>query len=545
VVISRDLNNQTPVTLHFPATPTGTANLYTLTGDPRASNDAAMNIPIGTTTVSVTANYTFNMPPGSMYILQVPMTSAWSTSGIPLAPPPASLSANAGNKQVTLTWASSTGATSYNVLRGTVTGGPYTQIGTSTSVAYTDTAVTNGATYYYVVQSVNGGGASANSPEASATPNVENDPMTNTPPPLDGSNTGAWTSTPFIPLPHHFSPATGTSGSTDTAGYKTLWDSNYLYVLVSVQDNTPIPPNSSNIWTGDTVELYFSGTDTKSTTYGPTDFQYAFPYGFPDGGAVVTEADHGTHSLTGVLFGQQNIAGGYQMAMALPWTTLGTTPVLNQQYGFDVMIDDASVQGTRIGKLGWWATADSTWGNPSLMGPLVLTQAAIQSQTITFPAIATQAIGTPLTLTATATSGLPVSYASLTAAICTVDNTTSTATLIGYGTCRIQVTQAGNAGYTAAAPVSQSFFVQREAQTISFPAIATQAIGTPLTLTATATSGLPVSFISLTPAICTVNGTTATLTASGSCGIEATQTGDTTYGAAPVATRSFYVAAHK
>jgi hypothetical protein len=87
--------------------------------------------------------------------------------------------------------------------------------------------------------------------------------------------------------------------------------------------------------------------------------------------------------------------------------------------------------------------------------------------------------------------------------------------------------------------------VQHEAQTISFPAIATQAIGTPLTLTATATSGLPVSFISLTPAICTVNGTTATLTASGSCGIEATQTGDTTYGAAPVATRSFYVAAHK
>jgi fibronectin type 3 domain-containing protein len=78
VVISRDLNNQTPVTLQFPATPTGTAQLDMLTGNPRANNDTAMNIPITSTSLTgVTANYTFTMPPGSMYIFQVPMSSAW------------------------------------------------------------------------------------------------------------------------------------------------------------------------------------------------------------------------------------------------------------------------------------------------------------------------------------------------------------------------------------------------------------------------------------------------------------------------------------
>jgi fibronectin type 3 domain-containing protein len=78
VVISRDLNNQTPVTLHFPATPAGNAQLYMLTGNPRADNDSAMNIPITNTSLSgVTANYTFTMPPGSMYIFQVPMSGAW------------------------------------------------------------------------------------------------------------------------------------------------------------------------------------------------------------------------------------------------------------------------------------------------------------------------------------------------------------------------------------------------------------------------------------------------------------------------------------
>ena len=88
VVISRDLNNQTPVTLNFPATPTGAANLYTLTGDPRATNTSALNIPIGSTEVSITStSYTFTMPPGSMYIFQVPMSGTWSSTGVPTPPP--------------------------------------------------------------------------------------------------------------------------------------------------------------------------------------------------------------------------------------------------------------------------------------------------------------------------------------------------------------------------------------------------------------------------------------------------------------------------
>jgi fibronectin type 3 domain-containing protein len=78
VVISRDLNNQTPVTLSFPAAPAGTAQLYMLTGNPRDNNDTTMNIPIASTSLGgVTANYTFTMPPGSMYIFQVPLSSTW------------------------------------------------------------------------------------------------------------------------------------------------------------------------------------------------------------------------------------------------------------------------------------------------------------------------------------------------------------------------------------------------------------------------------------------------------------------------------------
>lgn len=99
-----------------------------------------------------------------------------ATPAAPVVPPPAaptSLSATAGNASVTLTWGSSSGATSYNVKRSTVSGGSYTVVSTSgavTTTRYSDTAVANGTTYYYVVSAVNAGGEGANSAQTSALP---------------------------------------------------------------------------------------------------------------------------------------------------------------------------------------------------------------------------------------------------------------------------------------------------------------------------------------------------------------------------------------
>ena len=163
------------------------------------------------------------------------------------------------------------------------------------------------------------------------------------------------------------------------------------------------------------------------------------------------------------------------------------------------------------------------------------------SQTITFGALSNQALGTaPFTLSATASSGLAVSFASTTPAVCTVSGTT--VTLVAGGTCTIQATQAGNANYAAATPVNQSFQVTQESQTITFGALSNQALGTaPFTLSATASSGLAVSFASTTPAVCTVSGTMVTLVAVGTCTIQATQAGNANYAAATPVNQSFQV----
>jgi len=97
---------------------------------------------------------------------------ASATPQAPNVPPaaPTNLVAAPGDTQVSLTWSASSGATSYNVKRSGTSGGPYTQIAASTSTAYTDTALTDGTTYYYVVSALNAAGESANSAQASATP---------------------------------------------------------------------------------------------------------------------------------------------------------------------------------------------------------------------------------------------------------------------------------------------------------------------------------------------------------------------------------------
>ena len=102
-------------------------------------------------------------------------------------------------------------------------------------------------------------------------------------------------------------------------------------------------------------------------------------------------------------------------------------------------------------------TDNSLNGNPATESiPLTGTGVAL-SQTMSFGPIANQVQGTMLALHATASSGLTVSFVSLTPTVCTVSG--ASATLVNPGSCTIQASQPGNAQYAAATPVMQSFTV--------------------------------------------------------------------------------------
>jgi len=77
------------------------------------------------------------------------------------------------------------------------------------------------------------------------------------------------------------------------------------------------------------------------------------------------------------------------------------------------------------------------------------------SQSITFGPIPVQLVGATTALNATATSGLLVSFQTLTPVVCSVSQ--ASATMLSPGTCTIEATQGGGVDYLAATPVEVSF----------------------------------------------------------------------------------------
>jgi hypothetical protein len=132
--------------------------------------------------------------------------AAATATAAPTAPAaPLNLTAAGSNQQISLAWTASTGATSYHVKRAATNGGPYTTVASPAGTSYTDTTVTNGTTYYYVVTAVSASGESANSNQASATPIA--------PPPAPAPPTNPGTSSCATPI-----SAVNTAGDTNVVG---------------------------------------------------------------------------------------------------------------------------------------------------------------------------------------------------------------------------------------------------------------------------------------------------------------------------------------
>jgi hypothetical protein len=159
------------------------------------------------------------------------------------------------------------------------------------------------------------------------------------------------------------------------------------------------------------------------------------------------------------------------------------------------------------------------------------------SQTIDFAALADVHLeASPLALEAQASSGLPVDY--------TTDGACSVAdgelTLTATGACTVTAAQAGSDDWQPAPPVSRTFAITGP-QEIDFATLADPTYGeAPLPLEASATSGLPVTFVA--DGACLVEDGRLTATSGGPCTVTASQAGDEAWDPAPDVSQELTVA---
>jgi hypothetical protein len=195
------------------------------------------------------------------------------------------------------------------------------------------------------------------------------------------------------------------------------------------------------------------------------------------------------------------------------------------------------------------STPESTYTNAKSYTDGFLTQVVGTPQTITFTGPSGVRLGdADVTLGATASSGLPVGYSSATPDVCTIVNRPAwpysgdQLHILAAGTCTIRADQPGNLSFLPAPQVERTFTIGKTLQTVTFVApTGVKAGNGDVALVASASSGLPVSYTSATPDICTTPDGTLRPLSSGTCTIRAGQAGDASFEAAPVVERTITI----
>jgi hypothetical protein len=172
------------------------------------------------------------------------------------------------------------------------------------------------------------------------------------------------------------------------------------------------------------------------------------------------------------------------------------------------------------------------------------------TQTISFTSTAPASAavdGPTYTPTATATSGLPVTFTIDVSAASVCSISAGVVSFDATGTCVINADQDGNDNFHAAPQVQQSFPVGKGAQTIVFTStVPSNAVvgGATYSPTATATSGLPVTFAidASASSVCSISAGVVSFIGVGTCVINGIQPGDANYVAAALKQQSFAVA---
>ena len=168
------------------------------------------------------------------------------------------------------------------------------------------------------------------------------------------------------------------SGNSDNSGtFAVKWDDQFLYIGISVLDNSVKTPNQASQWDGDGVDLYFDMGAEKSAIYDSNDGQITMAYG-----QSVPFSNNATFA-DGIKYAYKAIAGGYSLEAAVAWQSLGFVPANNKVFNFDIALNDNDNGASRDAQNMWNGTGNN-WSSTVDFGSIVLQPSVVTGYSTSF-----------------------------------------------------------------------------------------------------------------------------------------------------------------
>jgi cellulose/xylan binding protein with CBM9 domain/uncharacterized protein DUF362 len=167
-----------------------------------------------------------------------------------------------------------------------------------------------------------------------------------------------------------------------SGGWKALWDDDYLYFLVELNDDEIVQDSpDTQWWEDDNVEFFIDADNSKGgetpvasgTNY---DSVNDFEFGIRPYDTVAANGSNSVQDNTGVdLAVSTDGIDGWRLEIRFPWDTLGIVPMTGSLVGLDIHITDDDDGGNRDLKVSWHSLLEHTFRDASIFGTFQLVAA--------------------------------------------------------------------------------------------------------------------------------------------------------------------------